>query len=59
LHQGQFLYQVILSIEYANGGSGSVDGKGGADQASSCFTLQVFCVPDPVNGADGKIAIND
>ena len=59
MHKSQFLYQAILSIVNADGGSGSVDGKGGTDETSSGFALEVFCVPNAINGADGKVAIND
>lgn len=57
-HQSQFLDLVVLSVENANGGSSSINSQSGTNERSSGLSLEVFSLPNTINGSDREVAVN-
>ena len=58
-HESQLLDLVGLCVVDADSCPGSVNSKGCTDEISSGLSLDVLGFPHSVNGAYGKVGIND
>jgi len=48
-----------LSIENANSGSSTIDGKSGTNKVSSGFALEVLGLPDTKDRSNREVAVDD
>lgn len=58
-HQSQFFNFVVLSIENANSGSSTIDGKSGTNKVSSGFAFEVSGLPDTEDRSNREVAVDD